>query len=178
VSALAAIALRDPKIRYAAAAQARKWPRVRQRDHILRLPASWLVLEALSGNDLGLAEHLASSTQTAWPFAFALLLRRTAATHVTSAWTNLCSARSWDGPRITVGDRARELGGQQHFPPARQQPRPRIRPIRQAARAPRYEMGPEDLLGNTGGRDDFRGQLVSIYTEALTTRTDGNMHLS
>ena len=36
----------------------------------------WLGLEALGGNDVGLAERLVSSTQTAWPFVVALLLRR------------------------------------------------------------------------------------------------------
>lgn len=38
----------------------------------------WLVLEALGGNYVGLAERLVSSTQTAWPFVVALLLRRAA----------------------------------------------------------------------------------------------------
>jgi hypothetical protein len=164
MSALTTIALRDPKIRYAAAAQARKWPRVRQRDHILRLPASWLVLEALGGKGLGPAEHLVSSTQTAWPFAFALLLpngRHPRHQRMDEPLLGQILGRATDHS-WRPGTRARWPAA---LPPALQQPRPRIRPIRQAARL-RYEMGPDDLLGIPAAAMTF-GVSRRLYTRRL-----------
>jgi len=39
----------------------------------------WVLVETQSGDMLGLAERLATSTASAWPFVVALLSRRTAA---------------------------------------------------------------------------------------------------